>query len=59
MILIFVFAMIYKIAVSDCNGTNLVCKRTLNHLARQVSLTKWLSVRLRNGSFRFESYCIT
>ena len=42
MILIFVFAMIYKIAVSDCNGTNLVCKRTLNHLARQVSLTKWL-----------------
>ena len=30
MILIFVFAMIYKIAISDCNGTDLVCKRTLN-----------------------------
>ena len=35
---------------SDCNWTrthnHLLHKRTLNHLAKLVSLAKWLSVRL-------------
>ena len=38
-------------SLSDCNWTqtlnHLVCKRTLNHLAKQTSLVKWLSVCLR------------
>ena len=37
-------------SLSDCNGTrthnHLVRKRTLNHLAKMISLAKWLSVRL-------------
>ena len=39
-------------SLSDCNSTrtqnHLVCKRTLNHLAK---LAKWLSVRLRTKWF--------
>ena len=38
--------------LSASNGiwthNNLVCKRTLNHLAKLVSLAKWLSFRLQN-----------
>ena len=38
-------------SLSDCNGTrtysHLVHNRTLNHLAKQASLVKWLSVRLK------------
>ena len=37
--------------LSNCNGTrthnHLVCKWTLNHLAKLASLVKWLSVCLR------------
>ena len=37
--------------LSDCNlnwtHSRLVCKQTLNHLAKLVSLAKWLSVCLR------------
>ena len=37
--------------LSDCNGTrthnHLVCKRTVNHLAKLSSLDKWSSARLR------------
>ena len=37
--------------ICDYNGTrthnHLVCKRTLNHVAKLASLAKWLSVRLR------------
>ena len=39
----------------DCNWTrtrnHFVLKRTLNHLAKLVSLAKWLSVRLRTKWF--------
>ena len=42
---------INKYNINDCNWTrthnHLVCKRTLNHLAKLVSLAKWLSVFLR------------
>ena len=38
-------------SLSDCNGirthNHLVQKRTLNHLAKLISLAKWLSVHLR------------
>ena len=41
-------------SLSDCNWTRtqnyLVCKRTLNHLAK-LSLAKWLSRRLRTKWF--------
>ena len=37
--------------ISDCNWTrthnHLVCKQTLNHLAKLADLAKWLSVRLQ------------
>ena len=39
------------INISDCYWTrthnHLVCKQTLNHLAKLADLAKWLSVRLR------------
>ena len=43
-------------SLSDCNWTRnpeplLVCKRTLNNLAKLASLAKWLSVRLRTKWF--------
>ena len=42
-------------SLSDCNWirsqNHLVRKRTLNHLAKLVSLTKWLSVCLRTKWF--------
>ena len=38
-------------SLSDSNGirthNHLVCKQTLNHLAKLASLAKWLSIRLR------------
>ena len=37
--------------LSVCKGiqthNHLVCKRTLNHLAKLANLVKWLSIRLR------------
>ena len=47
-------------SVSDCNWTrnhnHLVNKKTLNHLAKLVSLAKWLSVSELTGC-EFESSC--
>ena len=42
----------WKYVLTDSNGirTHLVCKRTLNHLAKLACLAKWMSIHLWTNS---------